>query len=187
MYRSKSAGGLRILFMRCLFVLLSSNSQTAQRFLVQVLMGKRHLFTVMEKTQEVFLWSTIKLGREWRCPDHPVIHIIPCCWGTRPTYLCLSACMCACMYVTCCLPILPLSSSCSCRMRGIKLDKLWRERQLTKASPLPSTLSCFDINKSIKVPHTFFIRTCLMLKTDGLFHICCNSWWFGHHLFSRNQ
>lgn len=160
-------------FMRCLFVLLSSHLQTVQRFLVQVLMGKRHLFTVMEKTQEVFLWSTVKLGREGRCPDHPVIHIIPCCWGTWLTSLCLSACMRACMYVTCCLHILPLCSSGSCREveRGTKLGRLRKER-LLKASPLSSSLNSYDINKSKKLPHAFFMN---LSKTDGLLHLCCNS------------
>lgn len=35
--------------------------------------------------------SGVKRGREG-CPDHPVIHIIPCCWGTRPSCVWRAVC-----------------------------------------------------------------------------------------------
>ena len=100
---SKSGGGLPVLFMRSLFVLLSTNSRRGLGFLVQVLIGKTTPYrgdgedtgglssdpSAVCQAQ----WTTTEGGEG--CPDHPVIHIIPCCRGTRPHFACVWAKACA--------------------------------------------------------------------------------------------
>lgn len=54
-----SGGRLLVLFMRRLFVQLSGNSQRGQTFVIQVLMEKRHFYSGMEGTQEVFLQMSV--------------------------------------------------------------------------------------------------------------------------------
>lgn len=79
---------LRVHFMRCLFVHLGINSRKGQNC-TSGLNGKTTPFLcedtggLSSDLAALHFRSSVTPGREGRrgggCPDHPVIHIIPCC------------------------------------------------------------------------------------------------------------
>lgn len=92
---------LRVHFMRCLFVHLGINLRKGQNCTLG-LNGKTTPFLCKDTgglssdLAALHFRSSVTPGREERrgggCPDHPVIHIIPCCWGTRPSYVWRASC-----------------------------------------------------------------------------------------------
>lgn len=72
---------------------------------------KRHLFFCNDREDTGGLssdlsafrcvWVWCKTSEEGKGADHLVIHIIPCCWGTRASCVAVCECLCACMHVIC--------------------------------------------------------------------------------------
>lgn len=102
MYRFKSGRRLPVLFMRSLFVPPSSISQRGSEIFSFRSSWEIDTFSQWwRRHRRAFFgpWclplcaqvqcKTMVGGDGGGCPDHPVIHIIPCCWGTRPHHACM--------------------------------------------------------------------------------------------------